>query len=93
MLNLSSENTSKIKEIFNIFVTANLLVFIFVGSFKLFSYLNHVAEPQYLIRTVDGDYYSSTFKHYGNSVTFLHNGEIIKKSQKGLHGTVVERIR
>ena len=85
------KNTAK--ELMSLFLLANMLVFIFVGSFKLFSYLNHVAEPQYLIRTVDGDYYSSTFKHYGNSVTFLHNGETIKKSQKGLSGTIVERIR
>lgn len=93
MLNLSSESTSKAKDIFSIFITANLLVFSFVGCFKLYSYLTQVAEPLFLIRTIDGDYYSSTFKHYGNSVTFLHNGEMIKKSQKGLHGIVVERIR
>ena len=82
-----------IKELMSLFLTANLLVFIFVGCFKLSNYLTRVAEPLFLIRTADGDYYSSTFKHYGNSVTFLHNGETIKKSQKGLSGTIVERIR
>ncbi len=82
-----------IKELMSLFLLANLLVFSFVGCFKLSNYLTQAVEPLFLIRTVDGDYYSSTFKHYGNSVTFLHNGEMIKKSQKGLHGTVVERIR
>lgn len=82
-----------IKELMSLFFTANLLVFSLLVSYKLFNNLNHVAEPQYRIRTVDGVYYSSKFTHYGNSVTFLHNGEMIKKSQKGLTGKVVERIK
>lgn len=82
-----------IKELMSLFITANFLVFLLVGSFKLSSYLTQAVEPLFLIRTVDGDYYSSSFKHYGNSITFLHNGEMIKKSQKGLHDTVVERIK
>ena len=74
-----------IKELMSLFLLANLLVFSFVGCFKLSNYLTRVAEPLFLIRTVDGDYYSSTFKHYGNSVTFLYNGEMIKKKVKKVY--------
>ena len=81
------------KELLDLFIIANLLVFSFVGCLKLVSYFNYVAEPLYYIRTIDGDYYSTKFTHYGSSVTFLYNGEVVKKSQEGLKGTVVERIR
>lgn len=93
LLNLSSESTSKVKEIFNIFITANLLVFSLVGFLKLYDYINEVGQPLYFIRTVDGDYYSSNFKHYGHHVTFSHNGETLKKSQKGLKGIVIQKIK
>ena len=82
-----------IKELMSLCILANILVFSLLFSYKIYENLSYVAEPQYKIRTVDGVYYSSTFKHYGNSVTFLYNGEMIKKSQKDLHGTVVERIK
>jgi len=82
-----------IKELMSLFFTANLLVFSLLVTYKVYENLSYVAEPQYKIRTVDGVYYSPKFTHYGNSVTFLHNGEMIKKSQKGLTGKVVERIR
>ena len=84
---------STAKELVSLFFTANILVFSFVGCLKLVSYFSYVAEPLYYIRTIDGDYYSTKFTHYGSSVTFLHNGEVVKKSQEGLKGTVVERIR
>ena len=82
-----------IKELMSLFFTANLLVFSLLFTYKVYENLSYVAEPQYKIRTVDGVYYSPKFTHYGNSVTFLHNGEMIKKSQKGLTGKVVERIK
>lgn len=82
-----------LKESVDLFFIANLIVFSFVICVKLVNYFSYVAEPLYYIRTIDGDYYSTKFTHYGNSVTFLQNGEMVKKSQKGLKGTVVERIR
>ena len=82
-----------IKELMSLFLTANLLVFSLLVSYKVYENLSYVAEPQYKIRTVDGVYYSPKFTHYGNSVTFLHNGNMIKKSQKDLTGKVVERIK
>ena len=82
-----------IKELMSLFFTANLLVFSLLVTYKVYENLSYVAEPQYKIRTVDGVYYSSKFTHYGNSVTFLHNREMIKKSQKSLTGKVVERIK
>lgn len=82
-----------IKELMSLFFTANLLVFSLLVSYKVYENLSYVAEPQYKIRTVDGVYYSPKFTHYGNSVTFLYNGDMIKKSQKGLTGKVVERIK
>ena len=82
-----------IKELMSLCILANILVFSLLVSYKVYENLSYVAEPQYKIRTVDGVYYSSKFTHYGNSVTFLHNGEMIKKSQKGLTGKVVERIK
>ena len=82
-----------IKELMSLFFAANILVFSLLVSYKVYENLSYVAEPQYKIRTVDGVYYSPKFTHYGNSVTFLHNGEMIKKSQKGLTGKIVERIR
>ena len=82
-----------IKELMSLFFTANILVFSLLVSYKVYENLSYVAEPQYKIRTVDGVYYSSKFKHYGNSVIFLHNGEMVKKSQKDLHGTIIERVK
>ena len=82
-----------IKELMSLCILANILVFSLLVSYKVYENLSYVAEPQYKIRTVDGVYYSSKFTHYGNSVTFLHNGEMIKKSQKGLTGKVVERTK
>ena len=82
-----------IKELMSLFLTANLLVFSLLVSYKVYENLSYVAEPQYKIRTVDGVYYSPKFTHYGNSVTILHNGNMIKKSQKDLTGKVVERIK
>ena len=83
----------RLKELMSLFFTANTIVFSFVFCLKLVSYLNYKTEPLFYIRTIDGDYYSKEFKHYGSHVTFTYNGETVKKSQKGLKGTVVERIR
>jgi hypothetical protein len=82
-----------IKELSKLFFTANILVFGLLVSYKFYGYMSYVAEPQYKIRTVDGVYYSSKFKHYGSSVTFLQDGVMVQKSQKDLQGTIIERIK
>ena len=81
------------KEIFKICFAVNLLILSLVGCYKLYDYVYRVTQPLYFIRTVDGDYYSSNFKHYGHHVTFSHNGETLKKSQKGLKGIVIQKIK
>lgn len=83
------------KELFKIFVTANLLVFSLLVSYKFYGYMSYVAEPLYKIRTNDGIYYSTRFKHFADTVTFLDNrtGETLQKNQNQLSGTVIERIR
>lgn len=57
--------------------------------------MHYVAEPLYKIRTNDGIYYSTRFKHFADTVTFLDNktGETVQKSQNQLSGTVIERVR
>ena len=84
-----------VKELFRLFIIANILVFSLLVSYKLYGYTSYVAEPLYKIRTNDGIYYSTRFKHFADTVTFLDNksGETVKKSQSQLSGTVIERIR
>lgn len=82
----------RIKELFALWLVANLIVMSFVACLKLYN-TNNISGSLYYIRTIDGNFYSNKFRHYGNHVTFLYQGEMVKKSQKGLHGTVVERIR
>lgn len=83
------------KELLKLFITANLLVFGLLVSYKFYGYMSYVAEPLYKIRTNDGIYYSNRFKHFADTVTFLdqNTGETVKKSQSQLSGTVIERIR
>jgi len=86
---------STLKELVRLFVISNLFVFSLLVNYKLYGYLSYVAEPLYKIRTNDGIYYSTRFKHFADTVTFLDNksGETVKKSQSQLSGTVIERIR
>jgi len=86
---------STLKELVRLFVISNLFVFSLLVNYKLYGYLSYVAEPLYKIRTNDGTYYATKFKHYGSAVTFLdkRSGEMLKKSQSELSGTVIERIR
>ena len=79
-------------ELVRLFVIANTIVLILLVCLK-FSQRVNITKPLYFIKTVDGNFYSNEFRHYGNHVTFLQRGEMIQKSQKGLTGTVVERIR
>ena len=83
------------RELLKLFVTANLLVFSLLFSYKFYGYVSYVAEPLYKIRTNDGIYYSTRFKHFADTVTFLDNStdETLQKSQDQLTGTVIERIR
>jgi hypothetical protein len=83
------------KDLFKIFLTANILVFGLLVSYKLYGYISYVAEPLFKIRTNDGIYYSTGFKHYADTVTFLDkkSGEVLKKSQSDLSGTVIERVK
>lgn len=84
-----------VKELVRLFVIANILVFNLLVSYKFYGYVSYVAEPLYKIRTNDGTYYATKFKHYGSAVTFLDNksNQVLKKSQSELSGTVIERIR
>lgn len=84
-----------VKELFHSFVLANLVIFNLLVGYKFYGYVSYVAEPLYKIRTNDGTYYATKFKHYGSAVTFLdkESGETLKKSQSELSGTVIERIR
>lgn len=83
------------RELLKLFLTANLLVFSLLVSYKFYGYVSYVAEPLYKIRTNDGIYYATRFKHFADTVTFLDNrtGETLQKNQNRLSGTVIERIR
>ena len=84
-----------VKELFSLFVLANLVIFSLLVVYKFYGYMSYVAEPLYEIRTNDGTYYATKFKHYGSAVTFLDNksNQVLNKSQSQLYGTVIERIR
>ena len=84
---------SNIIELTKLFIIANICVFFIFFTWGMINYVSSKSRPLYYIRTNDGVYFSSYFKHYGDSVSFLYNNEIIKKSQNGLSGIVVQRIR
>lgn len=91
----SQSSKESVKELFYLFVLANLVIFSLLVNYKFYGHLSYVAEPLYRIRTNDGIYYSTKFKHYADTVTFLDNksNQALSKSQSKLSGTVIERIR
>jgi len=53
------------------------------------------SKPIYKIRTDDGIYYSNAYKHsfeWGVEFVDINTREKMKKSQKKVHGTIIERI-
>lgn len=84
---------SKFWQVFKIAIAANVILFIgLLTAYGIIEFKERL-KPTWLIRTTDGVYYSNNVKSYGDRVTFSQGNEMVTKSQKGLSGVVIERVK